>query len=522
MISTDLDPPLHGEVAARSADAGVSPRLTGDTPPPPPAAVVPLRLQGRNGRLLILLLVALVMRALDLGNPVIHVDEEFYFVTARAMAHGGLPFVDVWDRKPIGLFLLYLPAAMLPWRWGIVAYQLAATLSAVATAWLVAGLADRAGWSRGATAAGVAYIVWLDLLGGVGGQAPVFFNLLMAGAGTLALNGRRAGVAAMALVGLALQVKYSVVFEGVALGLWLLWRHWHGWVAALGQALLLVTVALGPTAAALATYAALGQAPAFVFANFTSILARGTDLWTEQLGNAATLVLILSPLVAMAFAGGAGTPVRRVLRGWFVVALAGVALFGSWFDHYGLPVLVPGCACAAGFLAERRRLGHAILALAAVTGLARVAIDRSNRGNGAQLDAIAAAVGRGRGCLYVYSGETMLYPATGRCAATRWLFPSHLTRTREAGAVGIDQPGEVLRILATAPDAIVMRPPYRGERLQLRASVLAALQPSYRLAAQLPMGREIVAVWRRTAPPASPPAGGRNRRPAPPHGPRPT
>ena len=456
--------------------------------------------EGERFRFFTLILAALVLRGLDLGNPVIHVDEEFYFVTARAMAHGALPYVDVWDRKPIGLFLLYLPAAMLPWKWGVVVYQLMASASAVTTAWLVARLAERAGWRRGATVAGVAYLVWLDLLGGVGGQAPVFFNLLLAGAGTFALRERRHdGIAAMALVGLALQVKYSVVFEGVALGLYILWRHWRGWPEAVGQAALLVAAALLPTAAALGTYAAFGQAPAWIYANVTSIFARTADPWREQLGNAATLLLILSPVIAMAFAGARDTPVRRFLLGWFVVALAGVAVFGGWFDHYGLPVLVPGCACAAGFFAEIRwrRITPVMLGVAAAVGLARVAIDRHNRGNGAQLAALASAIGQDRGCLYVYSGETMLYPASGRCTVTRWLFPSHLSRTREARAVGVDQATEVRRILATRPAVIVMRPPYRGERPEIRALVAGAVRARYRLAARLPMGRERVDVWRR-------------------------
>ncbi len=63
-------------------------------------------------RLLILLAVAILARALTFGNPVVHVDEEFYFFTGHSMWQGAWPFVDVWDRKPVGLFLLYaLPAA---------------------------------------------------------------------------------------------------------------------------------------------------------------------------------------------------------------------------------------------------------------------------------------------------------------------------------------------------------------------------------------------------------------------------
>ncbi len=46
-IDIQLDPPLQGEVASRSADGGVSPSRERDTPPPPASPAVPLPLQGR-------------------------------------------------------------------------------------------------------------------------------------------------------------------------------------------------------------------------------------------------------------------------------------------------------------------------------------------------------------------------------------------------------------------------------------------------------------------------------------------
>ncbi len=70
----------------------------------------------------ILLATALLVRALTFGNPILHVDEEFYFAAARAMVHGAVPYVDVWDRKPVGLFLFYWPAAALGVPLGIWAY----------------------------------------------------------------------------------------------------------------------------------------------------------------------------------------------------------------------------------------------------------------------------------------------------------------------------------------------------------------------------------------------------------------
>jgi hypothetical protein len=136
----------------------------------------------------LLLAVAVALRAADFGNPVIHVDEQYYLLVGERLLHGALPYVDIWDRKPIGLFLLYAGAAALPGG-DILGYQFLACLSAVSTAGLVFASALRVGATRtGAIAAAVAYLVWLPLLGGRGGQAPVFYNLPITVAAWLTLR----------------------------------------------------------------------------------------------------------------------------------------------------------------------------------------------------------------------------------------------------------------------------------------------------------------------------------------------
>lgn len=465
-------------------------------------------------RLIILILVAIAARGLTFGNPVVHADEEFYYVTAHEMWRGALPFIDIWDRKPIGLFALFMPAAWLPLPWGTLAYQAMAAAALVLTALIVVRLAERAGWGAGATAAAIAYLLWPDLLNGVGGQSPIFYNLPMAAAGWLIVAGesggasaQRKGAAAMALVGFALQIKYSVVFEGVYFGLWLMWRDWQrqrALPATLAYGAMLAAIALIPTAMAWGFYAAIGQSDAFMFANFLSIEHRNANPLPEMLGNIGTLVLLLGPLVAMAFAArrqaatGGSTETRRFLFGWLWAALAGLAIFGTWFDHYGLPVLVPGCACAAGFFGAprfRARVTPAILGLVAIGGLATVLAHIHGRGNAAQFTALAQTAGRGPGCLYVYSGTTMLYAATERCRLSRYVVPAHLNRARENGATGVDQAAEVHRILAARPAVVVMRPPFGGERPEIRAIVAAAVAHDYRLAGRLPMGDETLSVY---------------------------
>jgi len=477
-----------------------------------------------RNRFVVLVLVALVSRAITFGDPVVHVDEEFYFATAYGWLHGATPYLDIWDRKPIGLFIVYLPAAMLGLKAGIWAYQIMALASLIGTAWLIARLAELAGWGKGALAGALAYVLWVNFVDGQGGQAPIFYNLPMIGAAALIVprpgDGARRlmrGFAAMALIGLALQIKYSAVFEGMYFGLWLLWREWHAgrrWsIAPLGAGL--AATALLPTAIAWSAYHAIGADQAWIYANLTSIMARRPDPALEQFANLMKIVLITSPLIAASVltwlsrsAGGAAVrPTRIWLFGWLGAAALGLLLFGSYFEHYALPLLVPASICASGFFGDHRtgrRIVLPLLLIGFLGGQTLLAIKRHNRGTAAQFAGVVNAIGHGsgqkRGCLYVFSGETLLYPASGRCTLTRYYFPSHLGRLREEGAIGVDQGAEIARILALKPAIVVFRPSYPGERAELRDMAMAEMHRHYRLRAVRPLGGQAIEIYERATP----------------------
>ncbi|GAA0307806.1 hypothetical protein GCM10009087_17280 [Sphingomonas oligophenolica] len=467
-------------------------------------------------QLSIILVVAVVARAITFGDPVVHVDEEFYFTTAYAWLHGATPYIDIWDRKPIGLFIVYLPAALFGLKAGIWVYQAMALASLVGTAWLIARLAGRAGWGRGALAGALAYVLWVDFVDGQGGQAPIFYNLLVIGAATLIMprddRGPRflPGFAAMALMGIALQIKYSVLFEGLFFGLWLLWSAWRGgrrWsIVPLGAGL--AVTALLPTALAWFAYHRIGADAAWLYANITSIAARRPDPALEQFGNLMKILLITSPLIAASVLawlsrGVANRPVRAWLFAWLGVAWFGLLVFGSYFEHYALPVLVPLSICAAGFFGDHRsgrRIVLPLLLIGFLGGQTLLLIKRHNRGTAAQFAGVVEAIGHGPGCLYVFSGESMFYPASGRCALTRYIFPSHLGRLREEGAIGVDQQAEIERILALKPEIVVFRPPYFGERATLRAMAIQEMRRHYRLRATRPLGAQAIQIYERAAP----------------------
>ena len=469
-------------------------------------------------RMLLFVALAIAARAVTFGNPIVHVDEEFYYTVARAMTRGAVLYIDIWDRKPIGLFLLYLPAGLFAPPVGIYVYQGMALAAVVATALVAARIADRAGWQRGATYAGALYIVFLDLADGQGGQAPVFYNLLVACA-ALALVGsnrlsqgeaRRQATKAMALVGLALQVKYTVVFEGVAFGIWSLVQDWprkRSISSTFSYAALLCAVALFPTLIVATAYLAAGYWQQFFFANFASIFIRHPDPPQTSLANLWICLIILMPLLLLSILGAVrsepkrdGSDARWFLGTWLTASFAGFLIFGSWFNHYTLPVVLPEAICTAAFIGNRktgRVVGIVLIVAVFSAGQFILQRERQTRGTPKEFDAIVKAIGTEPGSLYVYQGSSMLYPATGRRALTPYVLASHLMSLREQGAVGVIQAREIARICALHPDHVVLQSAEADEDLGKRALALHCIaQGRYRRYAHLLLGNKTFDIFR--------------------------
>ncbi|WP_231731204.1 MULTISPECIES: ArnT family glycosyltransferase [Sphingomonas] len=427
--------------------------------------------------LLVLVLAALALRCWDFGNPVIHVDEQYYLLVGDRMLHGALPYIDVWDRKPIGLFLIFAAIRLLPGD-GILAYQLVATGFAAATAWCVWRAARMIGAAPlGAFAAGCAYLVWVSLLGGRGGQSPVFYNLLMAAAMLLVLRlphlaDRRAvagiiasGMAACLLAGLAIQIKYTPVFEGAFFGLAHLWYLRRagappGLIAA--AALLWMACGAAPSLLAIGFYQGLGQRAfdAFWFANVTSIFLRPgypiDQLLMRLLGIFAQLgvLIVAGALGWRARATGPHARETWLATLWAAAALAGFAAIGTFFDHYALPLVAPIALLAAPTLARGWRVAAGALGIGLAILIVRGAI-RPNDAPGARAVARLVALNSRGACPYVFIGDTITYRLANACLPTAYAFPNLLAYTTEQGATGIDEAAEVRRILRARPPVIL-------------------------------------------------------------------
>lgn len=469
----------------------------------------------------VLLAVCIAARAVVFGDPVVQIDEQFYLLVGGRMLHGALPYVDIWDRKPIGLFLLYAVFHM--FGRGVIAYHLGALVSVWATAILLFTMARRVAPAAGALAAATLYVVWLNLAGGEAGQAPVFYNLLVAGAIAIILHAARrptvgddlrwSGVAAMLLFGIALQIKYSCVFEGMFAGLMLIalsWRAGHPLPRLAFDALLWAGTALLPTLLVVLVYWRLGHIHEWWFANATSILLRLPEAPDVVHGRIRLMIALVLPLVACIPlrrwlgcrpASPAARAELRLLDGWAAAALLGVVLFGTWFNHYALPLFAPFAVTAAPLWS--RRAGATILALlilvATVVGEHAVWHHQITRGNGRVLAAAAAAT-RGRtDCLFVYDGLPALYDVTQSCLPTNHPFSAHLQSLNELGATGIDEVAEVQRIMAHRPQRVMtMEHAYDGENLAARAMLYAQLRHGYRELFRYTGGGHQLVVYGRT------------------------
>ena len=455
-----------------------------------------------------LLVVALLTRIAKLGDPTITGDEQFYLLVGDRMWQGALPFVDIWDRKPIGLFLLY--ALFRPFSTdGVLAYQVAALLFAAATAFVLAQIATRLVNPVAATIAGALYLVYLPIMGGAGGQSPVFYNLFTAVAALLVIRCmdgvdgatlRRHGLVAMLLTGLAMQVKYTALFEGIAFGLTLLWLHWRA-LGSLGSvataATSLAAVALMPTALAFGAYAIEGHAWVFVSTNFISIFQKSplpgfSAVETFLVPSAfkmAPLLLLASMAAIRALFRRPFAPQLVFALLWSAFAFVEFFALGRYSDHYAIPMLMPLVVVLASFL-DFVPLAFAAPSLVIVfAGLIPGAFSRpqalQDQVRVAALTEALAPYAR-QGCIYVNDGPPILYLTTHSCLPTRYVFASHLADADEAAAT--DATASMAALLRGRPSAIVVpdRPRVIPRNAATDALLDRALAADYRLDKVLP------------------------------------
>ena len=452
----------------------------------------------------LIVLFALAARWNALGDPNYQIDETFYLVVGKAMHQGAMPYLDIWDRKPPGLFAIYWLAAS--FANPVLAYQLLALLSVILTAWLLRGIGATLAGQQAGLLTGLAYAAMLQPLLGGGGQSPVFYNLLIAAAAALFARAtsevdrarlRRSALLAAFAGGLAVAIKPTALFEGAFICLAFAWQARRMGMESAKLARLLLAMALAgaaPMLTAFAWYALEGQFSAIWQATVMSIFARKAEDLPNQVHILRYTLTELAPLLLLAALGawlGGKPPLARFVRGWTLAAVAGFVAVPGFYLHYALPLAAPLAVLAAPAFALRLAGPLAALGLVSLALLHGGSFDLARKGGSVRSMSEASAAVRanlGHGPLYVYSGPPLLYLSSGSHRPTRFLFPEHLSIRDEMAATGVDTRLEVSAILARQPRVIVLRArPFRAPNPLTCPLVRAALARNYHLVRKVAM-----------------------------------
>ncbi len=413
-------------------------------------------------QLAILLAVGLLLRISTFGDPNLQIDESFYLLVGEEMHKGAIPYVDIWDRKPLGIFLTYWVFAF--FRNGVLAYQIGAWLSASLTAFLVTRIASRWAPAPAALLAGCIYLATAGVLLGFGGQTPIFYNTFVACAALLVFRygSEREDwqlYTAMLLLGVALTFKQTVFFEASFFGLLALGDH-RSW----RKALLSITLGILPFALIAGWYWLAGYWPQFFEAMVLANLDRPAHLSSIVRQNALMLAAELGPLLIAnlyAFLFYRDTFPARSLALWLFAAVLGFFSVPFVVEHYALPALVPLCIVAAAAFAARP-LGPLLalgVGLTAIMLSEPVNFDRHRR-SAAGFAQMVSAIGplhRGERLL-VYDGPPLLYYAVGTRPMSVLAFPEHLNNVFEKDVSTIRTVPELRRVISMRPAAVVMAP----------------------------------------------------------------
>ncbi|MEP0391513.1 MAG: hypothetical protein ABJ205_12910 [Erythrobacter sp.] len=458
---------------------------------------------------LLVVAVTVLIRSPYFGDPAADPDEQLYSLIGQAWLEGEMPYRDLWDRKPPGLFAMF---AGMHWIGGPspLAYQIPGVACTAASALMIYHLAKRIGTPTGAAVVTVLFLLNIPRFFMHLGQSETFLVpillLQLIGIASVLRNSDPAKVfrtlcGIMLLGGIALQIKYSVLPFCALLAVLATFRLWQMQLSfAQISASLCVFAFLGllPTLIFAAYFASVGEFETFFFANFVSIFLR-TEMYPRLVGyNLINLATVIFPLAVYAVLSViTARKMREQIDGTLFVltllfALVGafsLFMLGSPFVHYFGVTLPFICLAASSFFSfhpSRKIFNFLALALALwCTGFAEQRVHSSSHKNA--IATLTKAIGTyvpDDECIFIFDGPSILYSKSQRCIPTRYAFTPHLNSFHEQTALDVDPAAETARILAGQPGVIVVSETFNAPRYvsETRAMVRDAITKGYVLA----------------------------------------
>ncbi|NEP81295.1 MAG: hypothetical protein F6K39_25910 [Okeania sp. SIO3B3] len=339
------------------------------------------------------LLLSFFLRFWTLFVSVLDKDESIYILGADSLLNGNLPYIEIWDNKPPGIFILF-SLTMLILGKSIISIRILSIIATTFTSYFlysIGAVIDKKQGEKIGLLAGVLYAIFSLHNDGAAANAEILFAPLVTGAFLLLFQNRKPSnikVFSIGLIlGIGMQIKYLVVMD--VLGLILLgslfWKEegrrkkeeaesrkekrnfqnnfqtidifnnlsfsLFKFYIILGAGLILPAVIIA------VIYQFSGYFDEYIYATLTAnskyvamLNFSWSDLFSrlrkQVLGNILLwLCLFWSPVYLFVFARGKFKQERNLiyLFLWFSCAFLAVLLSKRFYNHYFLQLLPPLC-----------------------------------------------------------------------------------------------------------------------------------------------------------------------------------
>jgi 4-amino-4-deoxy-L-arabinose transferase-like glycosyltransferase len=440
--------------------------------------------------LILFFVLACVLRFFSFFPSVIDQDESTYIVIADALLQGYTYQVDFVDTKPIGMFILL---AMWQALFGSALFgiRLFAALVLGLTAWFLYR-ARLSGGSRqeAALASGVSYLFLNSIFTfyGVSPNTEIFFNLFVAWALWIFWSKSSKGMYLITglLLGVGFVIKYVVMFDGIAWGLFLLAMAVGGHITlrvALTRSVLMAVGAAIPFSMVLLIYWLNGYDQVFWFYSLTvpGRYPESSTLWS-YLKFTLDYVLRFLPITLFFIVAWLRTEStnlqRRFAMWWAAGSLTAVLVTGKFYGHYFVQFSLPFAYWAGTFFSLRTqetprwlrwvrqpRWGLPALGILVLANAIMQYKDYYLRNDLPQTVADYLKPRLQPGDRVYLSHDQITYHLLGQLPLIRYVHPSLFWDPDHIAAMEIDVNREVKYLMDEAPRYLVLRHPLPDGRL---------------------------------------------------------
>jgi 4-amino-4-deoxy-L-arabinose transferase-like glycosyltransferase len=437
--------------------------------------------------LALLTCLSLVMRFFSFFPSVIDHDESTYIVIADALREGKVYLRDVIDTKPIGIFALFAIFQTLFGK-SIIVIRIITALWMALTGWMLY-LAHRqlikdsseVTFNGAPIATGIIYVFALSIFTtfGVSPNTEHFFALFSATALVLILRYESwiwfliAGL----LLGIGFIIKYVVLFDAVALGLFYVWlqitkeKKWGYWLA---RGILMAIGFLVPITLVWMFYRHLGMEDTFLFYTFEVshkyfVKPPWYSYWIFLLQG----LLHMAPVTILFIYCSVhwrtiGLRLPLLAWGWSALVVFIILLPGKPFLHYFFQLMLPFSLLAGSFFDPRRspgkafawicnpRIGFTILVLGILINVVLQKKDYFDpRDNPKEIAAYLNTRLHPGDIIYTVDGPHIIYHLTGTESPTPYIHPSLIWHDENNQVLGISRVEELNKIMAQNPRFII-------------------------------------------------------------------